>query len=129
MLVRTKLKPQEGDMVLVSKVLLIGLLCVSMASPLSAAETIDPLKASEEYQLGVMVKAITISIATPQDPVSFEKITRYGMDSRYYVMIRGWLVQELRGVESQIGSIGIASPELIEKGTFLRKTIRRIDLE
>jgi len=86
---------------------------------------------SEECQIGVMVKEITAAINAPENPESFETIVKYGTDSRYYVMIRGWLTQVLRGVSSQLGGSGVsaANPKLQRKADFLKKVIRRIDLE
>jgi hypothetical protein len=37
-----------------------------------------------------------------EDPRSLETIAKHGTDSRYYVMIRNWLVQVKSGVESPI---------------------------
>ncbi|WP_148861078.1 hypothetical protein [Marinobacter fonticola] len=86
---------------------------------------------SEQQRIGEMVQAVYAAIASPQDPASLTTIARYGTDTRYYVMIRGWLVQELRGVESQLEAS--KDPQLKakfrQKADFLRTAIRRIDLE
>lgn len=94
----------------------------------------EPL--SEEYKIGVMIKALSQAIASPDTPDSLAIITQYGTDSRYYVMIRGWLVQELSGVQSQLDATrghktedGSAKAKLAERVSFLTKAIRRIDLE
>jgi len=88
-----------------------------------------------------MVKALSRAIASPDAPDSLQIITRYGTDSRYYVMIRGWLVQELSGVQSQLDATkdhktkdhktkdDSAKTALIERVSFLTNAIRRIDLE
>ena len=39
-----------------------------------------------------------------EDPRALETIAKHGTDSRYYVMIRGWLVQVKSGVESQLAA-------------------------
>jgi len=97
--------------------------------PISASSQLS--KKSEEYQIGIMVKAISAALKTPKDPKSLSTIIKYGHDSRYYVMIRGWLVQELQGVESQHRAT--RDPEAREKFSsqlsMLKKAIRRIDLE
>lgn len=89
------------------------------------------LHTSEQQRIGSMVQAIDTAIAAPGDPDSLATVTRYGTDTRYYVMIRGWLVQELRGVESQLEAS--RDPQLTvkfqQKADFLRAAIRRIDLE
>lgn len=77
-----------------------------------------------------MVKAIDVAIQKPQEASSLETIVHYGTDSRYYVMIRGWLSQELAGVDSQINAGAKLSDQGLQtKAEFLRKAIRRIDLE
>lgn len=84
------------------------------------------------YQIGVMVNEIDSLLYNYTDPKAFEKIAEYGTDSRYYVMIRGWLVQELAGTESLIESTEGREPlhsQHVEKAVFLKKLIRRIDLE
>lgn len=87
---------------------------------------------SREYKTGVMVSEIDSLLNDYTQPDAFEKIAEYGTDSRYYVMIRGWLVQELSGTESLVESTK-GREELqkkhMEKAAFLRKLIRRIDLE
>ena len=89
------------------------------------------LGSNEERRIGEMVQSIDAAIAAPDDPESLATVTRYGTDTRYYVMIRGWLVQELQGVESQLEAS--RDPQLQakfrQKADFLRTAIRRIDLE
>ncbi|WP_299790530.1 hypothetical protein [uncultured Shewanella sp.] len=116
------------------------LAAVSITSYLSAQEpvfttskstSLSEEQKSEEYRIGVMVKALSAAITSPAEPESLEIITRYGTDSRYYVMIRGWLVQELSGVQSQLDANrnDKAKEQLIERVALLSKAIRRIDLE
>jgi hypothetical protein len=105
---------------------LLLLATVTLWSP--AAE---PEDRSEEHQVGTMVLAIQAALKAPEDPNSLETIAKYGTDSRYYVMIRGWLVQVKSGVESQLAAT--KDPALKAKHqqrvTFLKKALRRIDLE
>lgn len=88
-------------------------------------------KVSQEYQIGVMVKAIAATIKDPKKPESMQVIVQYGTDSRYYVMIRGWLKEELSGVNSLLAVVRDSAQKsrLQEKSTFLKQAIRRIDLE
>jgi len=104
------------------------------STPKTVSKEAEPL--SEEYQIGVMVKALSRAIASADEPDSLHIITQYGTDSRYYVMIRGWLVQELSGVQSQLDATRghktedhSAKEKLTERVGFLTQAIRRIDLE
>ncbi|GIU23558.1 hypothetical protein L2719_05260 [Shewanella schlegeliana] len=92
---------------------------------------------SDEYAIGVMVKSLDNAIKHPSN-ASLATIAEYGTDSRYYVMIRGWLVQELQGVKSQLAaynshvqdkSYDANRARLQQKVDFLQHAIRRIDLE
>jgi hypothetical protein len=90
-----------------------------------------PEDRSEEHQIGTMVLAIQAALKAPQDPKSLETIAKHGTDSRYYVMIRGWLVQVKSGVESQLAATkdpGLKAKHQ-QRVTFLKKALRRIDLE
>lgn len=86
---------------------------------------------SEECQIGVMVKGIQHALKNPEEKGSLETITKYGLDSRYYTMIRGWLMLELTGVKSQYEAAGGESFQQKHKIriSFLEKAIRAIDLE
>lgn len=114
---------------ILQRMLLTGMICCISISTF-AGEILDPC-ASEEYQIGVMVKHIAEAIDAPEKPESLQTITAYGTDSRYYVMIRGWLTQELKGVESQIlpAQENANKAKFRQKADFLKKSIRRIDLE
>ncbi|MFV7771548.1 hypothetical protein [Shewanella marisflavi] len=84
---------------------------------------------TEQQELGVMVLALQQAIATPSAE-HLEVIARYGTDSRYYVMIRGWLVQQLSGLESQLAAHGDQAPEALRaQAEHLKAAIRLIDLE
>ena len=86
---------------------------------------------AEPQRIGEMVMAVEQALAHPEDPQSLDVISRHGTDSRHYVMIRGWLIQELQAVESQLAAS--RTPELQQRfstrAEFLRRAIRRIDLE
>jgi hypothetical protein len=111
-------------------VLLIGSLC-TVSLVLAADDLPKNIIAFEECLIGVMVKKIDSAIQKPEKPESLQTVIMYGTDSRYYVMIRGWLEQELAGVRSQIltSHIEIESSILTQKEIFLTKSIRLIDLE
>ncbi|MEH6649326.1 MAG: hypothetical protein V7707_04780 [Motiliproteus sp.] len=83
------------------------------------------------YRVGEMVEAVAAAIAAQAEPASLDTIVRYGTDSRYYVMIRGWLNQELSGTQSQLHATRdpTAKARFQRKSDFLQQAIRRIDLE
>ena len=97
----------------------------ALPSPLQADD------AAEERQIGRMVLEIQEALARPGNPESLEVIARHGTKTSHYVMIRGWLGLELQGVESQLKAT--RDPDLKRKhqdrAEFLRKAIRRVDLE
>ena len=88
-----------------------------------------------EYQenpeiLGQKVLAVQHAIANPDLPDSMPAILALGHDSRYYVLVRGWLVEKLRGDQSIATAMGYEMPPELEKRIqFLEKVIRAIDLE
>lgn len=111
--------------------------CSHQETPIpTASETND---SSQTYQIGIMIEAISAALVNPTEASSLDTISLYGTDSRYYVMIRGWLVQELAGVQSQLDAIRSSGAttakqdqtkqKFIEKVAFLQQAIRRIDLE
>lgn len=85
----------------------------------------------EALYIGKMVQELQLAIDSPNDPNSLKTISFYGTDSRYYSMVRGWLFQELVGVESQLHAS--KTPSSIAKfqahSDFLKKAIRMVDLE
>ncbi|ABZ78324.1 hypothetical protein Shal_3784 [Shewanella halifaxensis HAW-EB4] len=112
--------------------------CMLALSSLLATQALaNEATQSEEYAIGVMVKSLGSAIKQPSDE-SLITITQYGTDSRYYVMVRGWLVQELQGVKSQLAayrsddldnSHDAHKAKLQQRVDFLKQAIRRIDLE
>jgi len=114
----------------IKRILTILFIC-SISLVLPADEISKDLLTSEEYQIGMMVKMIETAIQEPEKPESLEIIAMYGTDTRYYVMIRGWLTQKLAGVQSQnqASHNDDQNSELMQKEIFLTKAIRRIDLE
>lgn len=123
------------NIILFSALLLTGCAQQNSVTPTNT----EPNLASQTYQVGVMVEAISFALSKPNEASSLETISLYGTDSRYYVMIRGWLVQEQAGVQSQLDAIrssGATTAEqaqtkqkFIDKLAFLTLAIRRIDLE
>lgn len=107
-------------------------ICLTTLSQVSIANTQASQAISKEAsEIGVMVQKLQVAIQSPNDKNALNVIYLYGTDSRYYSMIRGWLFQELVGVESQLHASKSAAN--IEKFTlrsdFLKQAIRSIDLE
>ncbi len=80
---------------------------------------------------GKMVSEVSLSLSDMDREGALDSIAEYGTDSRYYVLIRGWLKQELEGVESLLSVTKDDERRitLSKKQAFLRKAVRRIDLE
>ena len=66
-----------------------------------AKEPSEILTETKTYQIGVMVEQLQVALKQ-RDEEALEIIRLHGTDSRYYSMVRGWLFQELVGVESQL---------------------------
>jgi hypothetical protein len=79
---------------------------------------------------GKMVAEVGLSIDSVERPGALDSIVRYGTDTRYYTLVRGWLVQELAGVNSQLQVEQSEKKIALQKRkSFLERAIRRIDLE
>ena len=97
----------------------------------SRLEPVDPSRADEHaLWLGHRVLAVAAAIRNPDAPDGIEAVLELGLDSRYYVMVRGWLVAQLRGDMSIVRARnGDVSPQIAARIAFLEKAIRDIDLE
>ena len=111
---------------------------LSACSTLNAKKTpvVNGLSERDQYALEVGRKVLDIKAALekPEQPASIEAIKALGLDSRHYVMVRGWLVQELRSAKSwQETSTYQTSPAYKnttdQRINALRRMIRAIDLE
>ena len=80
--------------------------------------------------LGLKVLAVQAVLATPSTPGAIDTIKALGLDSRYYVMVRGWLSMQLEGDRSIASARGDAVPRHIrQRIDFLERAIRAVDLE
>ena len=97
----------------------------------SRLEPVDPSRAdAHALWLGHRVLAIAAAIRNPDAPDAMGAVLELGLDSRYYVMVRGWLVMQLRGDMSiSKARNGDVSPQIAARIAFLQKAIRAIDLE
>ena len=97
----------------------------------SRLEPVDPSRADEHaLWLGHRVLAIAEALRNPDAPDAMAAVLELGLDSRYYVMVRGWLAMQLRGDMSiaQARNGGV-SAKIAARIAFLEKAIRAIDLE
>ena len=97
----------------------------------SRLEPVDPSRADEHaLWLGQRVLAIAAAMRNPDAPGAMEAVLELGLDSRFYVMVRGWLAEQLRGDMSILQARnGDVSPQIAARIAFLEKAIRAIDLE
>ena len=97
----------------------------------SRLEPVDTLRADEHaLWLGRRVLAIAAAVRNPDAPDAMAAVLELGLDSRYYLMVRGWLVMQLRGDMSIAQARnGDVSPQIAARIAFLEKAIRAIDLE
>ena len=85
---------------------------------------------ADAYDLGRKVLAIQGALANPVVPEAIDAVKALGQDSRYYVMVRGWLSMQLSADQSIASARGDDVPGHIrERIEFLERAIRAIDLE
>jgi hypothetical protein len=104
---------------------------LAFSIPVSAVQTTEHDDYVHAYEIGIMVQQLQIALAAPEDANSLTTIKQYGTDSRYYSMIRGWLMQELLASESQLSASDnqLYIDKFQQKADFLKQAIRMIDLE
>ena len=115
--------------------------CFILASVLvfpAPADQPTPPKLSPQDQqaldLGRKVIKARAALKVPAKQTSIETIRELGLDSRYYVMTRGWITQHISMAESYRGTSKYRQDETYRKEiddriTALRKLLRAIDLE
>lgn len=88
-------------------------------------------KKIEQQAIGEMIQQLQVAINSPTDDNALQTISKFGADSRYYLMVRGWLVQKLSGVQSRLAVQNSESKQevLVAEVNALKKAIRAIDLE
>lgn len=81
-------------------------------------------------ELGRKVIAVREAIRDPSAPGAMDAVADLGLDSRYYVLTRGWLSMQLEGDRSIANAQGQdVSTNIQERIEFLQRAIRAIDLE
>ncbi|MGB5446283.1 MAG: hypothetical protein WBM99_12335 [Psychromonas sp.] len=85
----------------------------------------------QAYEIGIMVQSLQRAIKSPQEQRSLQVISDYGTDRRYSTMIRGWLFEELVGVERLLhgSKNGKESARLQLKSDSLKRAIRSVDAQ
>ena len=80
--------------------------------------------------LSQRILAIAAALQRPDMPGAMDSVIALGTDSRYYVLVRGWLTLQLAGdLNIMDARDGDVSPRLAARIAFLQKAIRAIDLE
>jgi len=85
----------------------------------------------EAKQLGLRIVAVQHALNNPAEPQSMQAVVDLGHDSRYYLMMRGWLTQQLQADSSILQQYRNSPPPglIVERAHFVRRAIRMIDLE
>lgn len=84
----------------------------------------------EALRVGRLVLAIRAVMDNPNLPNAMNTVVELGTDSRYYVVVRGWLNEQLRADQSILDARRDDAPTKIsERVLFLKRAIRAIDLE
>lgn len=105
---------------------LVCALVLGAGSPINQALASD----TEALRLGQRVFAVQSALDDPAAHGALQAVTDLGLDSRYYVMVRGWLGLQLEGDRSIAeSSQDDVSPEIERRIEFLEQAIRAIDLE
>jgi hypothetical protein len=92
----------------------------------------DDASSREQEYVGQMVEKTRQVIEGTAASSEFEQVIEFGRDTRYYPLVRGWVVQEITNTKSQLSSTDLNSPvypELKEKLLRLERILRLIDLE
>jgi hypothetical protein len=80
--------------------------------------------------LGYRVAAVREALQNPGAPGSMQAVTDLGHDQRYYVMVRGWLMYQLRGDMSLLETTHDLNQDALRvRIAFIQRAIRAIDLE
>lgn len=81
-------------------------------------------------EVGRRVLAVQRAIEHSGAPESLDAVKALGLDTRYFVMVRGWLAEQLRADASIRDATKNHAPQRIkDRIAFLEKAMRAIDLE
>ena len=104
------------------------------ASGIASGRPCEPVDLSSIDEHGLWLSqrilAIAEALQRPDMPGAMDSVIALGTDSRYYVLVRGWLTLQLAGdLNIMDARDGDVSPRLAARIAFLQKAIRAIDLE
>ena len=91
----------------------------------------DPVNTEYQY-VGEMIEKTRQVFEGTGTPSDFDQVIEFGRDTRYYPVLRAWLVQEIANTKSQLTSQQKNSADearLKEKLVRLERMLRLIDLE
>lgn len=91
----------------------------------------DPVNTEYQY-VGEMIEKTRRVFEGTGTQSDFDKVIAFGRDTRYYPLLRAWLVQEIANTKSQLTSQQKNSADearLKEKLARLERMLRMIDLE
>lgn len=85
-------------------------------------------------ELGRKVVKVKAALQSPEKQASMDTIRDLGLDSRYYVMVRGWISQHISMTESYRDTSPYRESakrkkEVDDRIAALRRVLRAIDLE
>ncbi len=85
-------------------------------------------------ELGRKIIRIKAALQIPEKQASVDAVTELGLDSRYYVMVRGWILQHINMTQSYLGTTTYKESEqrkseIDDRIASLQKMLRAIDLE
>ena len=117
-------------------ILIVGGLCLQSAAEGKPTAGSSGLSEEDQHALEVGRKVVRLRAAlkTPDSPEAVKAVQSLGLDSRYYVMVRGWVVQHIHMAESYRGTTtynnSAAYREKVDgQIAAYKKLLRRIDLE
>ena len=85
---------------------------------------------SEACKLGADIIKVAEAIRDPSREGALAEITTLGTDSRYYVLVRGWLKQQIDADRSILSTgSGASREDLANRVAQLERAVRLIDLE
>lgn len=101
-----------------------------------AAAANNPLAPEDRQalELGHQVHAVEEGFQNPEAEASIEAVRRLGLQTRHYVMVRGWILQQISMAESYRGTSAYSESEqrraeIDGRIAALQKMLRSIDLE
>lgn len=85
-------------------------------------------------EVGRKISSIMSALQAPEKQSSIDAVQALGLDSRYYVMVRGWLVQHIRMTQSYRGTSLYNESEqqrneVEDRIAALSRMLRAIELE